>query len=298
MKQVSNNEVVWNRVKDLIPEKEKMFWQKLDSLPKSTKILLSKLLKKTFSLIKNISPQQANKLLIKLLETVNRVVKEPTLKKKVRSIVIFFILATTTLSVSNIDAGIFKSEVEDTIKKMDSKKIDEIDVDNNFPKILPNRLLPYTKFLTKLAFKESSNTWDTVQYVTKNDKKIPVYVGKYQFGNIAFRDIKSKVRVKDFAENPNIWSEAQQDKDILKLLKNNLYYLRHTKWFKGYQHYLGQTINGVEITKSGLLAASHLVGNKSVRKFLKSNGEKDVADGNDMKCSDYMRIFSGYELPI
>lgn len=299
IKQTSDNEVVWSRVKDLIPESEKKFWHKLDTLPKNVKPLLATLLNKTFSLIKNITTEQANKLLNKLLETVDKLVKEPKLKKKLVYVIVFFVLATTTLTVSSLDVTqSLTADVSDVVKEIEPIADVKFEVEDDAPDFIPNKLTPYSQFLDTLAFKESSDTWDAVRYVTKKDKKIPVYVGKYQFGNIAFRDIKSKVRVKDFAKNPNIWSEAQQDKDILELLKNNHYYLRHTKWFKGYKHYLGQTINGVKITKSGVLAASHLVGNKNVKKFLKTNGEKDYADGNGTKCSDYMKTFSDYEIPI
>jgi len=171
----------------------------------------------------------------------------------------------------------------------DTKIIDDNQVENS---------KDLKEFLHKLAFKESTNTWDTVRYVKRkrDNKTIPAYVGKYQFGNIAFRDIDSDVRVDDFAKNPSIWTEAQQDKDIMKLLDNNRHYLRKKIGFKGYHHYLGKTINGIKITESGVLAASHLVGYKNVKKFLRSDGEKDYADGNGTKCSYYMKEFSGYNI--
>lgn len=295
-----NDELVWNHVKEFIPDTEKSFWNKLNSLPKSTKHLLAKLLNKTFSLLKTITTDQANKLLIKLLKIVDNVVKEPVLKKKINYIIIFFILSTTTITVSSFDIGnLMNPEMEDVIKHIEPIKASAIDVKDHLPDSIPNRLKPYEDFLEELAFKESTNNWKSIRYKVKKDgTKIPVYCGKYQFGNVAFRDIKSKIRVKDFAENPYVWTEEQQDKDLLKLLRNNAYYLRNTKYFKGYHYYLGKTINGAIITKSGVLAASHLVGNKNVKKFFKTNGEEDPADANGVKCSDYMKHFADYEIPI
>jgi len=304
MKYTSDNTVVWDHVKELIPENEKDFWNKIQTLPKWVKNLLSNLLSKSFSLLNNITAVQTNKLLNKLLESVNRLVKEPALKKKLFYLIVFFVITTTGLSISGIDVSQdFEEDVTTVVNEIKPKIVHKLDVET------PNIITPkttqksYQSFLTKLAFKESSNKWDTVRYVVKkkhrkSGKRTPVYVGKYQFGNLAFRDIKSNVRVKDFAENPNIWTEAQQDIDILKLLKNNKHYLRHKSLFKGYEHYIGQTINGVKITESGVLAASHLVGYKNVKKFLSSNGEKDPADGNGTKCSAYMTLFAGYNLPV
>ena len=42
--------------------------------------------------------------------------------------------------------------------------------------------------------------------------------------------------------------------------------------------YIGETIKGVTVTKSGMIAAAHLGGARSVKLFLTSNGKLDKAD--------------------
>jgi hypothetical protein len=139
-------------------------------------------------------------------------------------------------------------------------------------------------FLEKLSYRESRNNW-------KISKK--GYIGQYQLGKYAFKDIgKDEIKHDDFQKNPNIYPEIEQNQDVIKLLKKNKTYL------KNYYKYIGQTINGIEITESGILAAAHLVGQKSIKNFLDSNGKKDRKDGNGTRCSDYLKYFSGYTLNL
>ena len=56
----------------------------------------------------------------------------------------------------------------------------------------------------------------------------------------------------------------------------------------------GQEINGILITESGILAAAHLGGPGSVRKYFRSG--KIMKDGNGVKITSYMKQFSGYDL--
>jgi len=60
-----------------------------------------------------------------------------------------------------------------------------------------------------------------------------------------------------------------------------------------YSKYLGKTVNGIEITISGLVAGAHLKGLGGVRKFLKG---KDNADAYGTKISEYIEKFGGYDL--
>ncbi len=59
----------------------------------------------------------------------------------------------------------------------------------------------------------------------------------------------------EFKRRPEI-----QEKALNALLSMNKYRLRN------YMHFIGVTINDVKITESGMLAAAHLVGAKSVKK--------------------------------
>jgi len=300
MNWLSDNEVEWDIIEEKIPKTNSKFWNIINSLDKKSKFLIRTLLNKSIKFLDKktrLSKEQSNKLLNKILEKLDYFIKNTNLKKKLIYLSVFFIVSVTALSMMDItNDEIINTNITNDISKIDNKTTKEI-----IPNVNTKLNFKTTKeFLEKLAFKESTNIWDTVRYVKrkKDNKKIPAYVGKYQFGNIAFRDIKSKVRVADFAEDPSIWGEHQQDEDILKLMKNNKHYLRKKINFKGYQHYLGETINGVEITESGIMAAAHLIGNRGVKKFLKSGGENDPVDGNGTSCSKYMKIFSNYKLSI
>ena len=294
MNWLSNNEVEWDVIEEKIPKTNTKFWNTINSLPDKFKKLIGVLLNNASKLLDNITKEQANKLLNKILEKMH-IIKNLSLRRKLVYLSVIFIISATSLSMMDITTANteFKSDIE-SITSVINKPTKNITIDTKV------NFKTNKEFLDKLAFKESTNTWDTVRYVTrrKDKKGIPAYVGKYQFGNMALRDIKSHVRVADFAKDPSIWTEDQQDKDIIKLMKNNKHYLRKKINFKGYQHYLGKTINGVEITESGVMAASHLIGNRGVKKFLRSNGEDDPIDGNGTSCSKYMKIFADYQLSI
>ena len=53
--------------------------------------------------------------------------------------------------------------------------------------------------------------------------------------------------------------------------------------------YVGQTINGVEVTPQGMIAVAHLGGPNSLRRFLTSNGEYNPSDELGTSLTDYMR---------
>lgn len=65
----------------------------------------------------------------------------------------------------------------------------------------------------------------------------------------------------------------------------------------GLHRFVGETIRGVPVTGSGLLAASHLLGPGGVRDFLRSGGKVDPVDGNDTSASSYLVRFNGFSTP-
>lgn len=150
-------------------------------------------------------------------------------------------------------------------------------------------------FLDELALKESSNTWDTINKLG--------YIGKYQFGLAARKTVKVKYFTwRQFRDNPNIWTEDEQDSAVIKLIKVNHQYLEYhfnldsiicdkieLKQDTSYWYCNGDI---TEITWSGLYAASHLSGPGNVRKFLQSNGKYNHADANGMTTFDYLKYFS------
>ena len=134
-------------------------------------------------------------------------------------------------------------------------------------------------FLQDIGFRESTNNYKAVNQFG--------YLGKYQFGRktlnaIGFKDVTNR----EFLANPSIQEEA-----MLVLLKRNKRTLR-----REIKKYVGQTVNGVYITESGLLAAAHLAGAGNVRRFFRKGYEFE--DGNGTKMTSYMIKFADYDLNL
>lgn len=131
-------------------------------------------------------------------------------------------------------------------------------------------------FLDALGHQESGNRYDVVNRFG--------YMGKYQFGKSTLKTLKIKVTKNVFLNNPDLQEEAMH-----KLLLYNKKRLQ-----KYIDKFDGQVVNGILITESGLLAAAHLGGAGSVKKWFKTG--KIKKDGNGVKITTYMQHFSGYSL--
>ena len=115
-------------------------------------------------------------------------------------------------------------------------------------------------FLLDLGFQESGNRYDVVNRFG--------YMGKYQFGKSTLRTLKIKVTKEAFLNSPDLQEYAMQ-----QLLLHN-----KRKLQKYINDFDGQIIHGILVTESGLLAAAHLGGQGSVKKWFR-NG-KITQDGN------------------
>ncbi|WP_162127339.1 peptidoglycan-binding protein LysM [Flavobacterium phycosphaerae] len=110
------------------------------------------------------------------------------------------------------------------------------------------------------------------------------YLGKYQFGMETLKSIGINDST-SFINNPKL-----QEKAFVALLSKNKYELRY------YINYFeGKVVDGVKITESGILAAAHLGGSGSVKRFLNSNGEKQCKDDYGTSVRTYLRDFGGFE---
>lgn len=161
---------------------------------------------------------------------------------------------------------------------------------------------------------ESRNNW-----MLYNDYKGYYYIGKYQIGMLSLLDtyhkykpkylkvsqgdtIKQKIRkmIQDFItvckdstldaqtkhEKLNrIFPEHEQEIVMKNIVKNNEHYLRK------YKDFIGRDINGIKITWSGLIAAAHLVGARSVKEYLDSNGTTVPKDGTGTSIETYIKMF-------
>lgn len=131
-------------------------------------------------------------------------------------------------------------------------------------------------FLHDLGHRESGNRYHIVNKYG--------YMGKYQFGKSTLKTLKIKVTREAFLNSPDLQEYAMQQ---------NLLYNKK-KLQKYIDKFDGQEINGILVTESGLLAAAHLGGAGSVRKWFRTG--KVRKDGNGVKITSYMERFSGYSL--
>ncbi len=144
--------------------------------------------------------------------------------------------------------------------------------------IIDIKIKSQSDFLNAIGFKESGNRYDIVNRFG--------YMGKYQFGKRTLRGLGFKVSMEEFLNSPKIQEDA-----MLALLKQNKKYLR-----KYIAKYDGKYVHGVLVTESGLLAAAHLGGAGSVKKWFRTGKIRE--DGNGVKITTYMAKFSGYHLSI
>ena len=142
------------------------------------------------------------------------------------------------------------------------------------PKIVKNMEL----FLNDLGHQESGNRYDIVNRFG--------YMGRYQFGKSTLKTLKIRVSTEAFLSSPDLQEYAMQ-----QLLKYNKRRLK-----KYIDEYAGKTIHGILVTESGLLAAAHLGGQGSVKKWFRTG--KIRKDGNGIKITNYMQRFGGYDLEL
>lgn len=134
------------------------------------------------------------------------------------------------------------------------------------------------RFLTDIGFRESGNRYD----ITNSWG----YMGKYQFGKSTLKGLGFEVTRKEFLSNPQLQEEA-----MMALLLHN-----KEKLQTYIDLYDGETINGMYVSESGILAAAHLGGQGSVKRYFR-NG-KVFRDGNGTKITSYMNQFSGYDIKL
>lgn len=134
----------------------------------------------------------------------------------------------------------------------------------------------FQAFKEALAFKESQGNYFIVNTFG--------YLGKYQFGRETLKMIG--------IYNPHFFLNTPelQEKAFIANTKRNKWILR-----KDIKLFVGKKIGGVLITESGILAAAHLAGAGSVKKYLRSYGAQNFADGYGSTVRYYMKRFAGYD---
>lgn len=150
----------------------------------------------------------------------------------------------------------------------------------------------YTDFLEALGMRESSGRYDAENRFG--------YQGKYQMGRLALQDagfLDADGNWTELANSHGIFSESDflqspegQEAAIRTCHQKICGYIRSY----GLDAYVGKRYCGVRVTYSGLLAACHLVGAKSMKAAL--NNDEMVLDGNQVPASEYMNLFAGYDI--
>ena len=189
------------------------------------------------------------------------------------------VLSVFGLSVISAFAGMIniKPQVETVISVTPIKEISVIQPELKVVK-LP-AVKNHSSFLNAVGYRESTNNYKAVNQFG--------YLGKYQFGRKTLNAIGlDSVSNREFLANPNIQEEAMSI-----LLKKNRHTLR-----REIRKYVGDTINGIYITESGILAAAHLAGAGNVKKFFRRGYE--FKDGNGTKMTSYMIMFADYDLKL
>ncbi|WP_414000396.1 peptidoglycan-binding protein LysM [Flavobacterium sp. W1B] len=147
-----------------------------------------------------------------------------------------------------------------------------------------NLNIPFTgnlfiAFKEAVGFRESEGKYKMVNSLG--------YLGKYQFGN---ETLKS-VGIHDttlFLKSPKM-----QERAFVALLSKNKWILQDV-----IDKYEGKVVAGILVTESGILAAAHLGGAGSVKKFFKSNGKRYFRDAYGTSIRSYMKAFGGYDTSI
>ena len=141
----------------------------------------------------------------------------------------------------------------------------------------------FRRLIDDLGFRESGNDWTCINSIG--------CFGEWQFSESTLRYLGfRKITLRKFRANPEIFPREVQLEALKGLIKVNLSSL------KNYNHFIGDTIKGVQVTKAGMIAASHLGGAGSLIKFLNSGGKINKTDALGTSIHDYLRIFSNYEL--
>lgn len=197
---------------------------------------------------------------------------------------------TLTLTISTLLYFSFSSNEELDLSKYSTAGLDlnysvSMDAEENDNLLASNNSdFTYSPYLGKsfvgfkeaLAFKESGGNYFSVNTYG--------YLGKYQFGANTLKLIGINNPDK-FLKNPRL-----QEKAFIANAARNKWILR-----RDIKNFVGKRINGIIVTESGILAAAHLAGPGSVKKYLRSYGLDNFADGYGTTIYQYMKRFSGYD---
>src|SRR5690606_12880401 len=203
----------------------------------------------------------------------------------IKKIIVFpVILVIILLMITGFNS---KEKVTESVTEPSSEELvfhvpneDEISQEDlRISRSLINPGKSYLGFKEAVAFKESGGKYDSVNPYG--------YMGKYQFS-------RGTLRMMGFKNLDNFLQDTEQQEKAFHA------YVSYNKWVlrNEIKRYVGQEIDGVEVTESGILAAAHLAGPGNVKKFLKSDGNSDSSDANGATVKYYLDMFSDYDTSV
>lgn len=187
---------------------------------------------------------------------------------------IFFSFSTKDAAKLNLeDYSTYDLELDYTVEDLREELEPEFEISHTSP--FPGKA--YVGFKEALAFKESGGDYKSINEYG--------YLGKYQFGKGTLK-LVGIYDTLDFINSPALqeaafYANASRNKWILQ---------------RDIKRFVGKTINGVEVTESGILAAAHLAGPGSVKKYLRSWGAHAFSDAFGTSIRNYMKRFGGYDV--
>lgn len=138
----------------------------------------------------------------------------------------------------------------------------------------------FQNFLDKIAKEESGFSYTEIGGAGNK------YFGKYQFSNIALREIGwGHITVRKFRSNKSIFPPEKQETAMLMLIDKYEYYLS-----REINKYSEKYFKGKYVTKSGIIAACHGVGYPQVLLYFKGKSTKTKL------VERYLKQFSGYSI--
>lgn len=116
------------------------------------------------------------------------------------------------------------------------------------------------------------------------------YVGRAQFGPDRLEDAKRagvipvEMGPEEFRANPRVQEDAEawHFSDINNFIDKS-----------GLAAFEGKSINGIPVTREGMVNVAHLGGKNGLQKFLNSGGRYNPSDANGTSLSDYLAMGSG-----
>lgn len=157
-------------------------------------------------------------------------------------------------------------------------------------------------FLVALKMMESGGDYQAVNTLN--------FLGAYQFGEAALTDL-GYVRLDNDPLDNNYsggWTGKHGVDSAKEFLSSKTVQDKAAEaWVKLMWHYIESEnihrhawteVGGVELTPSGMLAATHLLGTYALKEFIRSGGRADLRDPYGMPMVTYINKMAGYDIPF